>query len=130
MEYRFQAQCRCGSYTAKPRARFDTPVLTKDHKDELQAMINQHQGAKGCQAGGGDEILDNQIWCFRCDDGDGVDWENEGPRTKKAKLSKDLTVNDVTAWIASDRVTNNELVEINLHLASKLNANLGCVLDR
>ena len=93
-------------------------------------MINQHQGAKGCQAGGGDEILDNQIWCFRCDDGDEVEWENEGPRKKKAKLAKDLTVDDVTTWIASDRVTNNELVEINLHLASKLNANLGCVLDR
>ena len=93
-------------------------------------MINQHQGAKACQAGGGDEILDNQIWCFRCDDGDGVDWENEGPRKKKAKLPKDLTVDDVTTWIASDRVTNNELVEINLHLAEKLNANLGCVQDR
>ena len=49
---------------------------------------------------------------------------------KKAKLAKDLTVDDVTTWIASDRVTNNELVEINHHLAEKLNANLGCVLNR
>ena len=62
--YKFQMACSCEHYTAKPRARFASPILTPQHNDELAGMVIQHQGATNC---GGGSTEDLTIWCFKDD---------------------------------------------------------------
>lgn len=70
--YKFQMACSCEHYTAKPRARFASPILTPQHNEELASMVIQHQGATNC---GGGSTEDSTIWCFK--DDACVNWVHE-----------------------------------------------------
>ena len=76
LEYKFQASCMCGHYVAKPQQRLPTAVLPAWHLNEIETMMQMHQKSKGCDVR---KIQDDQIWCFRGDDG--WDWQHEDPPT-------------------------------------------------
>ena len=143
-DYKFQVSCPCGLYTAKPKHRCPTAVLTKWHLNEILNMLEQHKyNNESCKATR--PIGDDDIWCYA--DGNGCDWLHEAEiidrpirlsscsrsRSRSPVSSRPqridkryqrcghpLTIDDIKAWVKTPARTNHEISMVNVIVATEL----------
>ena len=114
-DYKFQVSCPCGLYTAKPKHRCPTAVLTKWHLNEILNMIEQHKyNNESCKATR--PIGDDDIWCYA--DEKGCDWIHEAeqddlppppskrlPSRSRSPMSSDKRSQSVATLLSQNVVT-------------------------
>lgn len=145
-EYKFQVSCPCGLYTAKPKHRCPTAVLTKGHLNEILNMLEQHKyNNESCKATR--PIGDDDIWCYA--DENGCDWIHEAGKNdppppsirlssrSRSPMASDeryqrcghpLAIDDIKSWVKAPGRTSREISMVNViaavELANRMNSNI------